>query len=477
MTDVGTSGYVQVPDDLPAVSDSALTVWVLHVWWSRGGPSSDATHAQLQRALGRPDTDDPGNLTRLHRELVAAGLIEAERVRINGQTRNRYTPLRRVRRGDRRGWVELPASTLVALAAGEIKPCHLAALVRWQITFREEEHWTPGSHWTALGVADRSAAWGQTIRTVRAHRSHLIECGFLDQRTQPGRAPLTGLPGQLPGGAELPEHVEIPRQKMSGHPGNECRVTPANDPGKKCRPLVPTPDVPLSSTGEDQNHPSVPVGTERTARTARGRTSAAPPRVKKFHLSKVRPTGQADDPLDGEAWFWHGLTPTKGAAPSPEAMRTLARLPRSWHDCPAWVRRELARRIDGAFRAVRPDAIVYAVDRYAATGPAALDLTGDAEVDGSRHIRALTAVLHQLVADARAGGCIACGHDHSDMLDALAGCACCDRTRPPAADPGPLWPGVGCASCGSDVATLRSDLPIPVLACDACMDSAIGAAA
>lgn len=456
--------YVQAPTDLPAVSDAALTLWLVHVWLARGEPTHQATQDQLHDALGRTG-DDPGHITRVNRELQTAGLLSVERIHQSGKTRNRYTVLGRVRPGDRRAWVDIPASALVALAAGAVKPCHVAALYRWMVTCRGEDRWTPETGaWTAVAIADQAAEWGQAVRTVSAHRSHLVAVGLLEVRIRPGRAPLTAAPGQLP-------EVEAPLQRMSDHPGNGCRVTPANDPGNGCRSLVPKPDVPSSGPFEDQNPPSVPVGTDLTAVSARGRTDAAPPRGEEINSGggKLRTTRPAPKP-------------TGSAGPSPEAWRVLGRLPRAWRECPTWVRQRLAERIDRALNpepvylpveiiewhlsrglghklrqpqlALTPDVIVDAVARYAPTPDG--DGTGS---HTERHTRALDALLVLALGDAKGGQ---------------------DRAQPEPVNPVNLLATSAdeCVSCGGADAPLRDDLPVPVPVCDPCMaDALVGAAA
>ncbi len=488
--------YVQVPIDLPAVSDAALVLWMLDVRDAGPGDTCEPSQAQLQRDLGRTGVD-PGHIGRLQAELERAGMLAITRSyqyrtgRKAPHTHNVYRPLLRVRPGDRRAYVEIPLSLLDRLAEqpdvpeNRVTVAHVAAAYRWQVECRLHESWTPtGGGWTDRGVAERATAWGHQPSTARTHRSLLLRIGYLDERQRPGKTPLTALAGELPAEVQTPieqaEEAPVPHRFMSDDPTDSCRMTPPIDPTDSCRADLPTygPKPTTEELPKIKNIHPVPVGTERTVRTARGRLTAAPPRVKKIHPLSVRPVSEPDaDPIDASAWLRHGLSPIKGSKPSVEAMRTLARLPRSWHACPSWVRRELARRIDAAFRVVRPDAIVFAIDRYAATGPAALDLTGDPQVDAQRHIRALTTVIHQLVADARAGACIACGHDHTDRLDAIADCACCTRLRP-APTAGQVanslcddlsWAdGTDCASCGSAEATLRADLPIPVPVCDPC---------
>jgi hypothetical protein len=379
--------HVQVPDDLPPVTDAGLTLWAVYAWRTGDGDECWPGQERLQRDLGR-EGSDPRHLRALVAELDAVGLVDVSRRYYLGKTNNRYRPLRRTRKGDGRRYVALPAALLVAVAAGEAGPEHIAAAVRWLRECRKR------GGWVTVGVAEMAKEWGQSVSTVRRHRSLLVALGVLDERQRPGLTPLTAAPGRLPAAVVEPvsgrgEATE-PRSQITGHPGHQSPVTPVTDHRQ---------NYPEKNYPEENYQASVPVGTDVAAVDAHAHESAASPRVE----ISSRPNGER-------------AARGRSAVPSPAALGVLALLPRAWRSCEPWVRRRLAARLERAMAAYGAAAIGRAVDRYA---PEPGGLADTAQAGGKvRHLWALDRVLTLLAGDVKGGAYPDCGHERDTATGA-----------------------------------------------------------
>jgi hypothetical protein len=192
---------------------------------------------------------------------------------------------------------------------------------------------------------------------------------------------------------------------------------------------------------EDQSNP--PPGTEgaeRTARNARGRSSAAPPRTD-------------DSPS----------TSGSRSTASPTALALLAQLPRPWHEVAPWLRLRLGVKLDEYMaepHGYGPQAIRRAVEAYAPNPVKVSD--GRQNPDKVQHLTALTRAVKILAIDVAAGACRACGTEHDP-----------DGCEPPAPVESSatllhLVPGA-CIRCDSTEATPREDAA-GAFVCDPCWE-------
>jgi hypothetical protein len=220
-----------------------------------------------------------------------------------------------------------------------------------------------------------------------------------------------------PTGAQKPvsgedDHPPGPGNPASGEPG-PGKASPLEDATRDMR-----------EEREDQNPTSGTVGAEGTGPTrGRARGGAAPPRA--------------------------GRPPQPGPA-AKAGLAVLAKLPRPWRDCPPWVRRRMAERLQRVLDAGVPaSAVLAAVDRYAPSPGDVLQL-GAAERVAGRHVWALAHVLRLLAADLAAG----------DL--------------PAPADPGGwlVVDGDLCVACNLPGGRLREDLPLAVPVHDGCFERA-----
>lgn len=475
---LGEVQHVRVPRDLPALSAGELTAWVLLVWRAGRNATTGVSQARLQADMGR-EGHDTSRVREYVRGLERRGLVETTKMHRGDCTRNTYRPLRRVAEGDGgRRWVELPKRLLVALAAGDAGPEHVLAAYRWLAVCAER-----GTGWRRESLTVFAAEWGQSVRTVRRHRSVLAVLGVVDVLDIPGQRSVTALPGKLPdddgdqidgAGGGLPASEVIPspagdgqaasrpRSSIPGHPGQQFKITPDSDPRGTTWGVSTCADLPLDS---------VPSGTVQVV-DAREDVDAA----------------RAENPTD----FVQQNHETKKRA-SRTAWAVIASLPRAWRDdCPGWVRRRMAEQIDRAMtdrstinggpsrvrRGAGPAAIVAAVTRYGRE----LATEADSEHDAVRHTRALAAVLTALAGDIAAGACADCGHHHAETHSGH--CGCCDRQPSAAATVPPAdrtahgagvvgielaTPGV-CVACErtDPSAVVRAELPAPMSVCAAC---------
>jgi hypothetical protein len=421
--------YVQVPLDLPPMPATDLVHWIILCRYAGQNPWCWPSQPRLQNDLGR-DGDDTSNLTRVQARLVAAGLLEKRRRYLRGKTSLYYRPLRRARRGDGRAYIELPTTLLEAMRAGDVTPGDVAAAVWWLGQCQDRGGWTDAS------IADAAEAAGHSGRTARRHRSTLLRLGVLEERQIAGKAALTGVPGRLP---TRDNRSASPVTAGPEDPGLASKEPPAS----QSSPKDPTSTT-LSEEPQKNHQVSVPAGTDLAVVDACDRDGAAAPRT--------------EDPSP------HGNPRCGPPDRTVAGRRVLARLPRAWRDCPGWVRRRMADRLDRAVAAgYGPDAIAAAVARYAPTP----DDADAHSCDGGhfpgrqvRHTRALDKVLRLLAADVNAGHCRTCGHHHADDTAHLAA----------SAGVSPVWPaGDGrCIACDAVDAPIREDLPLRSPVCDGC---------
>lgn len=477
--------HVQVPWDLPVVSPGALTMWALTVWQAGEDETAYPTQETIQAALGRAG-NDPSRLRDYGDELETAGMMEIIRTHAYRRTRNQYRPLLRCVPDDGRRYAALPPRLWVALRAGEIGPEHVVAAVRW-LRYCDEQ-----GGYTSSSVPEMAKRWGQSVSTVRRHRSALVKLGILASREAAGRPTLTAVPGRLPAPIQAPpkvihrpEPADEPRSRIPGCPGHESRIAPVTDPGQ---------NYPEDHYPKDNYLSSAPVGADGTDVDAReAGDDAAEPRAN-------------DEILPSERWTKSGTDAGKRRgrrpAPSRQAWSVLAELPSWLRQCEPWVRRRLAERIDRALTGTPygpssngygPAAIVGAAERYA-DSPDALVGASVPETDAQRHTRALSAALAMLAADVAAGACAECGHPHREADP--GSCRCCDAYRPdqlapagPVAEPAPagtagrtglageLAAGLAddaaagrCSCCQrtDPSARVRPELPLPMPVCAEC---------
>lgn len=441
--------HVQVPDDLAGVSDAALVLWILFVWYAGKSRNCNPSLPRLQADLGRAGSD-PRHIAKLVDELVGAGFLRVRRRTSAGKSRNEYEPLCRVfpkghpDHDPRKRWTDVPAELVTGLSdmgverERRVRPEHIVSYLRWMRLCRSK------GGWTSAGYPEVAKRWGLSLSTVRRHREFLVRFGVVEERVRRNATPLTAPPGGLPVEA-VPEVVEPPPacvDLVSQIPvdlGHESPLILFTDP----RLNYPDVDLPRSEL------PSlVPVGTNVAAVDARERGQPATPEHERSTppaAAPCRPTGARPGRAPQRAWA------------------VVAALPRPWRDCPQWVRRAMAHRIDRALAEHGPASIVAAVARYAPE-PLALAVEGGPlrERDAERHTRALDAVLVLLAADTKAGHCADCGHHHRDA--SADGCGCCAKLRT-------AWltgDDDRCVSCDGPGATVREGLPMGSAVCDPC---------
>jgi hypothetical protein len=467
--------HVQAPLDLPKVSPAALFVWLILVWHAGRERVCIVTRPTLQRWLGRAGKGE-ANVSRICRELEAAGMLRTTRAQHSDKTVNTYEPLLCVQRGDGRAYVDMSAAALAGPCTGRSTPKDVAWEYEWRSLARLNRSWTPErGGWTDWSAAQLAKKLGQSVLTVRRARTRLLALGRLVEFQRPGRRSLTAPPG------ELPETIEaLPTADPTPPPtpinGERSPLSTVRErPYQPCHTSLPT-SVPQDQTLEPKIKTKSfdPATAERTAVPREAGPSAAPDEE---IISPVVEDPDAETPAKTHPSPRQKSRgrPARPPAASPLARSTYGRLPAAWRSLELFERRLLFAGLDQALTRYGPDAIVHAVTTYAAAGPLAVADLVPVDVVGLA-VPALNAVLRRRLAlDVKAGDCPACGQPRADQVD---GCHAATRRYPTQPDPSAvatssaadlLPPPDVCMACHAPDAPARPELPMPGSAvCDPC---------